>query len=118
MRPLSPPLGPARSLGQIFERATAAYAKAGFADEWQLHHQGGPAGYEPREIVATPGATHVVAVGQTYAWNPSITGTKSEDTILVGEKGNEVLTTISGWPSLSATVDGQTMARPAILQIL
>jgi len=109
---------PGQSLGQIFDRATAAYAKAGFPDEWQLHHQGGPAGYEPREIVATPGATHVVAIGQAYAWNPSITGTKSEDTILVGEKSNEVLTAISGWPLLSATVDGQTMARPAILQIL
>ena len=109
---------PGQSLGQIFDRATAAYAKAGFPDEWQLHHQGGPAGYEPREIVATPGATHVVAIGQAYAWNPSITGTKSEDTILVGEKSNEVLTAISGWPLLSATVDDQTMARPAILQIL
>ena len=69
-------------------------------------------------IVATPGSTDVVAVGQAYAWNPSITGAKSEDTILVGEKDNEVLTTISGWPVLSAAVDGQTMARPAILQIL
>ena len=109
---------PGQSLGQIFGRATAAYAAAGFPDEWQLHHQGGAAGYEPREIVAAPGATHGVAVGQAYAWNPSITGAKSEDTILVGEKGNEVLTAISGWPMLSATVDGQTMARPAILQIL
>ena len=109
---------PGQSLGQIFDRATAAYAKTGFPDEWQLHHQGGPASYEPREVVATPGATHIVAVGQAYAWNPSITGTKSEDTILVGEKANEVLTAISGWPSLSVAVDGQTMARPAILQIL
>ena len=48
----------------------------GFADEWQLHHQGGPAGYEPREVVATPGAPQVVEAGQTYAWNPSITGRK------------------------------------------
>jgi Xaa-Pro aminopeptidase len=109
---------PGQSLGQIFGHATAAYAQAGFPGEWQLHHQGGPASYEPREILATPGSTHIVAVGQAYAWNPSITGTKSEDTILVGEKDNEVLTTISGWPSLSVTIGGQTMARPAILQIL
>jgi antitoxin VapB len=109
---------PGQSLGQIFARATAAYAKAGFPNEWQLHHQGGPAGYEPREFVATPSSTDAVAVGQAYAWNPSITGTKSEDTILVGKKDNEVLTTVSGWPMLSAAVDGQTMARPAILQIL
>ena len=60
----------------------------------------------------------VVSAGQVYAWNPSITGTKSEDTILVGEKENEVLTSIDGWPTISVTVDGQTFERPAILEIL
>ena len=109
---------PGRTLGEIFRRATTAYAETGFPDEWRLHHQGGPAGYEPREYVATPDAADVVAVGQAYAWNPSITGTKSEDTILVGEVGNEVLTAIENWPKLLVTVDGQAFARPAILEIL
>jgi antitoxin VapB len=94
------------------------YAATGFTNEWQLHHQGGPAAYEPREFLATPGSSDVVAVGQAYAWNPSITGTKSEDTILVGEAGNEVLTTISGWPTLPVTLaDGQVVMRPAILEV-
>ncbi|MBM4464489.1 MAG: aminopeptidase P family protein [Chloroflexi bacterium] len=109
---------PGRSLGEIFRRGMGAYAEAGFPDEWRLHHQGGPAGYEPREYVATPGSTDVVSVGQVYAWNPSISGTKSEDTILVGEAGNEVLTAIEHWPTLLVTVNGQTFARPAILEML
>ncbi len=109
---------PGRPLGEIFQRATAVYARAGFPDEWYLHHQGGPAGYEPRECIATPHSTDVVSVGQVYAWNPSITGTKSEDTILVGEAENEVLTAIKNWPMLWVTVDGQESARPAILEIL
>lgn len=108
---------PGATLGAIFERVTGSYAAAGFPDEWQLHHQGGPAGYEPREYLATPGSTDVVAVGQTYAWNPSITGAKSEDTLLVGQDSNEVLTTIEDWPMLSVTVDGQTFERPAILEV-
>ena len=108
---------PGQMLGEIFQSATAAYAEAGFPDEWHLHHQGGPAGYEPREYVAIPRSTDVVSVGQVYAWNPSITGTKSEDSILVGEAGNEVLTAIENWPTLPVTVSGQTLARPAILEI-
>jgi len=87
-------------------------------NKWHLHHQGGPAGYEPREYVATPHSTDVVSAGQAYASNPSITGAKSEDTILVGEAGNEVLTATRDWPTLSVTVNGQTVARPAILEIL
>ncbi len=114
---------PGQTLGQIFARAQTAYAQAGgvvpnAADEWQLHHQGGPAGYEAREYVGTPGSTDTVAVGQTYAWNPSITGTKVEDTFVVGETANEVLTTVPGWPMLDVTVEGQTVQRPAILEVI
>ena len=109
---------PGATLGQVFQRGVGAYAAAGFGDEWQLHHQGGPAAYEPREYLGVPGSPDVVSVGQAYAWNPSITGTKSEDTILVGEAGNEVITTIDGWPMLTVSAEGQTMTRPAILEIV
>lgn len=108
---------PGATLGEIFARALAVYAETGFADEWRLHHQGGPAGYEPREVVATPGDAHVVAAGQTYAWNPSITGAKSEDTILVTPQGHEVLSEIPGWPVHTVSVNGQAIRRPAILQV-
>jgi Xaa-Pro aminopeptidase len=108
---------PGRTLGEVLRRGVAAYEAAGFPDEWHLHHQGGLAGYEPRERVATPQAEDVVAVGQAYAWNPSITGTKSEDTILVGPEGNEVLTAIPGWPTLSVAVEEGEVARPAILEV-
>jgi antitoxin VapB len=81
---------PGRVLSDVFKRATDAYAMTGFPNEWHLHHQGGPAGYEPREWVATPASTEPVTAGQVYAWNPSITGAKSEDTILVGPNSNEV----------------------------
>jgi antitoxin VapB len=110
---------PGRTLGEIFARAQAAYAASGFGEEWGLHHQGGPAGYEPRETIATPGSTYPVAPGQIYAWNPSITGTKSEDTILVGPDGNQILTAIPGWPALEVPVEGQAepVLRPDILVV-
>ncbi len=101
---------------RIFEQAVAAYADTGFPDEWQLHHQGGTAGYEGREHIITPISTGQVAIDQAYAWNPSITGTKSEDTILVGPKSNEILTTIDDWPTIDVTVDGRQISRPAILE--
>jgi Xaa-Pro aminopeptidase len=102
---------PGRSLGDIFDKITKAYTSVGYPEEWQKHHQGGACGYEPREYLAVPGSPERVAVGQVYAWNPSITGYKSEDVILVGENQNEVLTMIVGWPEL--VVDG--IARPSIL---
>jgi antitoxin VapB len=108
---------PGKTLGQIFARTEVAYTKAGFAGEWKLHHQGGPAGYEPREYIATPDSEDVIRKGQAYAWNPSITGTKSEDTILVGESNNDVLTRIMGWPAFTIKVGDKRIDRPAILEI-
>lgn len=107
---------PGVSLGEVFGQAQAAYAATGFADEWRLHHQGGPASYEPRDWVATPGSTDIVVAGQAYAWNPSITGAKSEDTLLVGESANEIITAIPGWPMQTVMVNGQPWRRPAVLE--
>jgi Xaa-Pro aminopeptidase len=110
---------PGRTLGQVFAQAQAAYAQVGFADEWRLHHQGGPAGYEAREYLGTPGSPDVVLPGQVYAWNPSIAGTKSEDSMLVGPDGNQILTNIAGWPMISVGGEGgaEPILRPAILTL-
>jgi antitoxin VapB len=108
---------PGKSLGAIFQTAREIYADVGFQDEWKKHHQGGVAGYEPRELIVTPDTVDHVELGQAYAWNPSITGTKSEDTILVGEHENEILTEIDGWPTISVDIHGEVYQRPAILEI-
>lgn len=108
---------PGKTLNQVLQAGINAYTKAGFADEWKLHHQGGVAGYEPREYLATPTSQEMVSLGQVYAWNPSIAGTKSEDTILIAEQANQVLTFIEGWPSIEIEVDGQVFNRPAVLEI-
>ncbi len=107
---------PGRKLRDIFQEASEAYASSGYADEWRLHHQGGLAGYTPREIVATPQTEDEVCVGQAYAWNPSITGAKSEDTILVGQQANEILTAIPDWPAIKVELNGRVFERPAILE--
>lgn len=110
---------PGTPVREIFARAQQEYAATGFADEWQLHHQGGGTGYESRDFLGTPTATETVQNWQAFAWNPSITGTKTEDTVLVSE-GNapEVLTRSanSSWPLDEVTIEGLgTMKRPAIL---
>jgi Xaa-Pro aminopeptidase len=108
---------PDRSLSEIFDKAVKAYGQAGHPDEWTRHHQGGLAGYEPREVTATPTSKEVVSVGQTYAWNPTIPGTKSEDTILVGKEANEILTAISDWPMVTINIDNHPLERPMILEM-
>jgi len=107
---------PGRTLGDVFSEAQSAYAAAGYPDEWKLHHQGGSAGYAPREVTATPASIEPILVGQAFAWNPSITGAKSEDTILVGTGSNEIITEMADWPGIDVQVGEQVIKRPAILE--
>lgn len=106
---------PGRTLGDVFAAAQRAYADEGFADEWQQHHQGGSTGYLGREVKAGPICPARIQAHQAFAWNPSITGTKSEDTILVTPHGTEILTYAEGWPQCEVSAGGCTWARPAIL---
>ena len=39
------------------------------------------------------------------------------DTILVGDSGNEVLTTIPDWPKIQVEVQGKAISRPDILVV-
>jgi len=106
---------PGASWAEIFKKAQAAYAAKGFADEWQLHHQGGPTGYIEREFTANPSTPPELKAeaNMAVAWNPSITGTKSEDTIIVTPRGAEVISASPGWPMLAIPVDGKkTVRRP------
>ncbi|MCJ7432891.1 MAG: M24 family metallopeptidase, partial [Anaerolineales bacterium] len=97
---------PGSTLRDIFARGQAAYAKIGYPDEWQHHHQGGVTGYEPREYIATSEAADVLSIGQALAWNPTVAGAKIEDTILLGPKTNEILTFTTLWPVEQVEIPG------------
>ena len=85
---------PGRTLADAFEDCRRFYAEEGFPDEWRLHHQGGLTGYASREIIATPQTLQEIKVDQAFAWNPSITGAKAEETFILDESGPEVITQI------------------------
>ena len=83
-----------RTLADAFADCQRFYAEAGFPEEWKLHHQGGMTGYASREIIATPQTHQEIRVGQAFAWNPSITGAKAEETFVLTESGPDVITRI------------------------
>jgi Xaa-Pro aminopeptidase len=106
---------PETSFQQLFQVMKESYEEIGFSNEWQHHHQGGLSGYSSREQLLLPQSTQVVKVSQVYAWNPSITGVKSEDTILVGEQENRVVTYTGNYPMIEVSYKGKTIQRPGIL---
>ena len=82
---------PGRTLADALHDCRRFYAEAGFPDEWKLHHQGGMTGYATREVVATPETHEQIELNQAFAWNPSITGAKAEETFVLTKEGGQVI---------------------------
>jgi Xaa-Pro aminopeptidase len=101
------------TLGAVLDAAVEHYAAEGYPGEWERHHQGGLTGYGGREILVAPGQSHRIEAGQALAWNPSITGVKSEDTVLAtADRQPEVLTHTPEWPREGS----EGLERPLMLQ--
>lgn len=87
---------PGATLGEVLAAAQSAYRETGFAAEWELHHQGGSIGYQSRERIAVPGDTTPIEPGMSFAWNPSITGAKAEETMVLMPGGERRIVTRPG----------------------
>ncbi len=101
----------------LFAVAAGAYAERGFPGEEWLHHQGGAIGYRSRDWVAHPASREVVHASQAFAWNPSITGSKVEDTVLVSGDEVEIITTSPAWPVLPVKRNGRVLPAANILSL-
>jgi antitoxin VapB len=108
---------PGATGANLYAAASNAYAEKGFADEINLHHQGGAAGYKTREWVANPQSTEGVQIDQAFAWNPSITGTKVEETCIATADGVEIITTSPDFPRIMTVVNGREYYSPGILSL-
>lgn len=101
---------------EVLQKGIEAYQAKGYPQEWKLHHQGGAIGYTGRDYRTHFGTPDIVQENQAFTWNPSLTGTKSEDTILATSKGIEMITYPVLYPTLSLSAGGIAFVRPAILE--
>ncbi|MGC4018707.1 MAG: M24 family metallopeptidase [Muricomes sp.] len=105
------------SYGEYFERVKGLYRDAGWEDEWKSHHQGGPTGYQCREWIALPGMSAVMHENQAYAWNPTILGTKCEETTILEDGKIITLTDTQNWPRISVSTPYGNYAVAKLLKI-
>lgn len=108
---------PGATGAEIYKIAADAYTEKGFGNEINRHHQGGAAGYKTRDWVAHPKSAEVVQNNQAFVWNPSVTGTKAEETAIVIENGIEIITATPNFPQISIEIDGTEFFSPDILSL-
>ena len=104
-------------LGNALATGVMKYGELGYPDEWKLHHQGGIAGYLPREIRAIPDHSMTLEPQLLVAWNPTIQGVKAEDTVLLGKDGAEIITVDGEFPTELVSCEQSSFRLPSILEL-
>ena len=100
---------------ETWNRVERIYEKFGHSEEWHFADQGCVTGYELCEAPIVPKSQFKIVAGMPIFWQPSIAQALSADTILVGEKGFDVLTPMENWPQIEVDVKGVPIQRPDVL---
>jgi Xaa-Pro aminopeptidase len=104
------------TVGSVVGSVLEDYKTMGWVDEWKQHPIGGCLGFLAREFDVTPENRSTLFAGQGFCWNPTILGTKSEQTFLVGAEGPIVVTAGHRFPLLKVSAGGREFERPDILR--
>jgi len=108
---------PGATLGEVMVAVEQAYTEKGWSEEWKEHHQGGLTGYLSRTRLGRRGDDFLLGEGMAVAWNPSVAGSKSEDTCLLRPTGAQVVSVCAAadWPTRAYDIGTRTVLRPEIL---
>jgi Xaa-Pro dipeptidase len=107
------------TLGEAFERLVSFYEASGLTEEWRKLHQGGIVGYRLKEYFASRSSRVTLGDGMAFAWNITISGTKSEDTFLLRDGRMDWITNWDGseWAVFKHEIEGEIYTRPGILTL-
>jgi len=107
---------PGKRTDELFRNLCNLYEKYGYKDEWKLHNQGGSMGYDVRDYGFSNEVQKEVKENQAFCWNPSISGTKSEDGFIVMKEGFEFITKPVIFPKIEIKIGEFVFTRPGLLE--
>jgi Xaa-Pro aminopeptidase len=102
-------------LKDVWDRVARIYEKFGHASEWQLASQAEVVGYGPAEVSVIPGGSFRLQPGMAVHWHPSVGAAVMGDTVLISERGIELITPSEDWPTLTVQVKQTPIGCPDIL---
>lgn len=107
---------PGASMVSALLAGKTAYEELGYPEEFDRHHQGGSIGYQARDCRVDFNTKELIAENQAFCWNPTITGTKSEDTFITTKDGIQFVTRPYLFPSINIEVNGKAFLRAGVLE--
>ncbi len=103
-------------VANVWSRVERIYDKFGRPDAWRTADQGEILGYAVREEPLVPNGERLLVPGTPLHWHPAVDSALVGDTLLVTEKGPELITPMEDWPKLTIEVKGRPVDLPALLR--
>jgi Xaa-Pro aminopeptidase len=104
-------------LYEVWNRVRRIYEKTGVPDEWRLADQADVIEYAFGELPLMPTSEFKLVAGTPIHWHPSVGPVLMGDSILVTERGAELLTPAHEWPSVPVSVKGVNVEVPGFFVI-
>lgn len=99
----------------VWDRVARIYEKFGHASEWQLATQAEVIGYSPAEVPVIPHSDFPLKSNMALHWHPSVGPAVMGDSVLISERGIELITPCEVWPKLTVQVKQTPVVCPDIL---
>jgi Xaa-Pro dipeptidase len=106
---------PGWELFEVWNRVKRIYEKCGAPDEWRQADQAEIVEYECGPVSLMPTSEFRLFPGVPLFWHPSVGPVVMGETVLVTEKGAQILTPASDWPVVPISVKGTPVDVPGIL---
>lgn len=99
---------------QAYHANHRAYCERGYEDMWAAHSQGGAQGYDNRDYTITESNHGITQKNQCYCFNPVIHGAKTEDAVILTDKGFIEVTRPVSFPAIECEINGTVIRKPGI----
>ena len=106
-------LSPGVKYADILKNQKQWYKELGYADDWELHFQGGPMGYYLGDPLRCETDMRIEN-NQAFDWFITVRGVQTEELTLLTDRGVEVASIGKTWPRANITVDSNIVTVPDI----
>ena len=104
-------------LFEVWNRVQRLYEKSGAAAEWRQADQADVVEYAFGSVPLMPNSEFRLTAGTPVFWHPSVGPALMGDTVLVTNRGTEIITQATDWPIVPISVKGVNIDIPAILVV-
>jgi Xaa-Pro dipeptidase len=106
---------PGVKLNSLLNLCLSHFEKLGYPEEKANHVHGGPTGYRVSYPERSLDLKETVHPNMAFCWYLTVSGAKTEETLLVNDRDAEIISLANNWPTVAMDYEGTKIAIPDLM---